>query len=266
MENHPVYGISAPEKGWVPSPSYLLRRKRVLKLLDPFPRGRLLEIGCGAGALLHDLSCMGFLVEAAEISSAALDVAHYINQNDPRVTIHHYIHRTWNREFNYILALEVLEHIDDDLSALEHWRGWLKPEGYLLISVPAHPERWNASDEWAGHIRRYDREGLRCILDKAGFEILHIECYGFPLANIIGPIRAQYHAKQLKRQSYIGNRDDQRADHSQRSGVERSMEKRLYPLQANWLGTKMIQLFCALQGIFLDTDLGNGFVVLCRKR
>jgi SAM-dependent methyltransferase len=266
MENHPVYGISAPEKGWVPSPSYLLRRKRVLNLLDPFPRGRLLEIGCGAGALLHDLSHMGFLVEATEISSAALDVAHYINQDDPRVTIHQYIQHKWDREFNYILALEVLEHIDDDLSALKQWRGWLKPEGYLLISVPAHPERWNYSDEWAGHHRRYDREGLKGILEKAGFEIVQMECYGFPLANIIGPIRARYHAKQLKRQLYTGNKDDQRADRSKRSGVERSVEKRLYPLQANWLGTKMMQLFCALQGIFLDTDLGNGFLVLCRKR
>lgn len=238
----------------------------MLNLLDPFPRGRLLEVGCGAGALLHDLSCMGFLVEAAEISPAALDVAHYINQNDPRVTIHQYIQHTWNREFNYILALEVLEHIDDDLSALKQWRGWLRPGGYLIISVPAHPHRWNASDVWAGHFRRYDREGLKGILEKAGFETVRMECYGFPLANVIRPIRARYHAKQLKRQSYIGNRDHQRADRSQRSGVERSVEKRLYPLQANWLGTKMMQLFCGLQVIFLDTDLGNGFVVLCKKR
>ena len=52
MEIHPVYGISFPERGWVPAPRYLLRRDRVLRLLARLPVGRLLEIGCGSGALL----------------------------------------------------------------------------------------------------------------------------------------------------------------------------------------------------------------------
>lgn len=267
MKKHPFHGISALEKGWAPAPRYLLRRNRVLNLLDLFPRGRLLEIGCGAGAMLHDLSCMGFVVEAVEISPAALDIAYYINQDNPRVTIQQNIQHHWERTFNYILAFEVLEHIEDDLSALKQWQSWLKPDGYLLISVPAHPERWNASDEWAGHFRRYERAGLRGKLEQAGFDIVKMESYGFPLANVIEPIRAYYHANQLKKQKlYLENKDEQRAAHSNRSGVERSLERRLYPLQDSWLGTMVINFFCALQGVFLNTDLGNGFLVLCKKR
>ena len=265
MENHPVYGISAPEKGWVPAPRYVLRRDRVLKLLEPLSRGRLLEIGCGAGALLYDLSSMGFFVEAVETSSAAREIARYINQGDAQVTIHPEIQNNWKETFDYILAFEVLEHIEDDISALREWRNCLKFCGYMLLSVPAHPERWNATDEWAGHLRRYERKRLKGILEQAGFDIVHLECYGFPLANLVEPFRALYRAPQLKQQLPNKSKHGQRA-HSDVSGIERSLEKRLYPLQASWLGTKAMQFFGRLQGMFSETDWGNGFLTLCKKK
>ena len=265
MIKHPVYGISAPEKGWVPAPRYLLRRERVLKLLGPLARGRLLEIGCGAGALLHDLSSMGFFVEAVETSSAAREIARYINQGDAQVTIHPEIQNNWKERFDYILAFEVLEHIKDDVSALREWWNCLKFCGYMLLSVPAHPERWNATDEWAGHLRRYERKGLKAILEQAGFDIVHLECYGFPLANLIEPFRALYHRRQLRRQKLSQN-DEYQGSKDDCSGIMRSLEKRLYPLQANFLGTKAMQFFCDLQVIFSDTDWGNGFLTLCKKK
>lgn len=265
MKNHPLYGISASEKGWVPSPRYLLRRNRILHFLETLPRGHLLEIGCGAGALLHDLSCMGFLVEAFEISSSALELAHYINKSIPRVTIHRNIQSDWVMKFNYILSFEVLEHIEDDLGALKIWNSWLRPDGFLLISVPAHPSRWNATDEWAGHLRRYERKNLKVLLEQSDFEIVRLECYGFPLGNIIEPIRALYHAKQLRSQLHDGNKYDQNA-RTGCSAVERNLEKKLFPIQDSWLGTKIIQFFCKIQNIFSDTNLGNGFLVLCKKR
>lgn len=264
MKNHSVYGISAPEKGWVPAPRYLLRRNRVLNLLDPFPRGHVLEIGCGAGALLHDLSCMEFRVEALETSPAALDVAHYINPNNPHVTIHQNVQHNWNRTFDYILAFEVLEHIEDDLGALQQWSNWLKHGGRLLLSVPAHPQRWNATDVWAGHYRRYERHSLNDVLRKAGFYIERIECYGFPLANIIEPIRALHHAKQLRSRSYRTSQE--RRVGSDLSGISRSLEMKLYPLQVCRLGVKIMKFFCFLQDIFAATDLGNGYLVLARKQ
>jgi len=265
MIKHPAYGISAPEKGWVPAPRYVLRRDRVLKLLEPLSRGRLLEIGCGAGALLYDLSSMGFSVEAVEISSRARDVATYINQNNSHVIIHRHFHHDWNESFDYILVLEVLEHIEDDIGALREWCGCLKSGGYMLVSVPAHPKRWNATDQWAGHLRRYERAELESILEQAGFHVLHTECYGFPLANLIEPFRALYHARQLKRRKSSHDNEYQ-SSHGDRSGIERSLETTLYPLQANWVGTKVMQLSCHVQGAFSETDWGNGFLTLCKKK
>lgn len=60
MYVHPVFGPVAPELGWVPAPRYLLRRSRVLRLLATVERGRLLEIGCGAGVLCQEVARLGF--------------------------------------------------------------------------------------------------------------------------------------------------------------------------------------------------------------
>lgn len=260
--NHPVYGISAPEKGWVPAPRYLMRRERILKILDPFPRGNLLEIGCGAGALLKDLSIRGFACSALETSNDALELARYINKDDPNVKLYHQPQDTWRLKFDYILAFEVLEHIRDDADTLKLWINWLKKDGRILISVPANPSKWNSTDVWAGHFRRYDRIGLMRLMENAGLSLEHFECYGFPLCNAIEPIRSHYHKKQLQRQAADVNEVGQ---HTRRSGVERTLETKLYPIQASWIGTKIMQLFFTLQDLFRTTDLGNGYLVLGRK-
>jgi 2-polyprenyl-3-methyl-5-hydroxy-6-metoxy-1,4-benzoquinol methylase len=265
LKYHPVYGISVPEKGWVPSPRYLLRRYRILHHFESFPRGNLLEIGCGAGALLHDLSSMGFIVEAFDISSSALEVAYYLNKFNSNVVIYNNIQKDWVLKFNYILSFEVLEHIEGDLDALKIWYSWLRSEGFLLLSVPAHPQRWNASDDWAGHLRRYERKELKMLIEQAGFELVRIECYGFPLANFTEQLRAVYHSKQLRKRLEKGNKYDQQI-YTCCSAIERNLEQKLYALQACWPFTRLMQFFCKIQHIFSDIDLGNGFLALCKKK
>jgi len=266
LNYHQFYGISAPEIGWVPAPRYSLRRQRVLRLLEPLPRGRLMEIGCGSGALLYDLSHLGFTCDALETSTAALEIARYVNDAEEIVRIHRHAQVDWGGAFDYVAAFEVLEHIEDDLGALRQWSKWLKHGGHLFLSVPAHSQRWNATDVWAGHFRRYERKGLKDLLRKAGFLIEHIECYGFPLANIIEPIRSLHHAKQLRSRSHEGSSRQQKSVGNELSGVSRSLEMKLYPIQTCCLGIKIMKFFCSLQDVFADTDLGNGYLVLARKQ
>ena len=87
MEFHPIYGLSIPERGWVPAPRYLMRRDRILKIMESLPGGRILEVGCGSGALLYDLSQMGFKCTGLETSPPALDIASYVHQNYADVEI-----------------------------------------------------------------------------------------------------------------------------------------------------------------------------------
>ena len=264
MNVHAVYGPSLPEAGWVPAPSYLLRRRRILAWLKDLPPGRYLEVGCGPGALVYELRARGFDCKALETSPEALEMARQLPGN---IEISRQEESDWVGTFDYLAAFEVLEHIENDRGTLDQWKRWLRPGGRLLISVPAHQRKWNASDVWAGHYRRYEREQLRALLVAAGFEIHRFESYGFPLANLIEPIRARYHARQLTGQPTAdGDSVGAKHERSRQSGVSRSLETRLYPLQESVIGVLAMRAAFALQRLFIGTDLGTGYLVLAKLR
>jgi SAM-dependent methyltransferase len=66
--------------------------------------------------------------------------------------------------FDLVCALDVIEHVDDDHLALWELSRVIKPGGILLISVPLHPSRWTAFDDFVGHKRRYEPRDLICKL------------------------------------------------------------------------------------------------------
>jgi SAM-dependent methyltransferase len=262
---HPVLGPALPDRGWVPAPRYLLRRDRVLRMMRHLPAGQLLEIGGGSGALLDELTRMGHLCQAIETSPEARALAGVMLQAYPNVQVHAAAQETWKGHFDYILTFEVLEHIEDDRAALLNWANWLKPGGHLLMSVPAHQRRWSASDVWAGHYRRYEREQLEELLRACGFEPLQTECYGFPLANMIAPVRNWMYGQDLRRQARAAVAAEDKASNTRRSGTERTVESRFYPLQASLLGTAIMRLNFALQSYFIKTEIGTGYLVLAQR-
>lgn len=266
MKHNRIYGVSAAEKGWVPSPSYLLRRNRVLKLIGEFPPGRLLEVGCGAGGLLNDLSDIGFNCEAYDSSPSAYELASYINNGNSNVKIFSEAQSGWDEAFDYCVALEVLEHIEDDMEALKRWIGWIKPGGRFLLSVPAHQKRWSDDDVWAGHYRRYERNGLIGLLEQAGFLVDYVESYGFPLSNVVDPVRVYYHSKELKRKGRSKSDDATVAAGTARSGTERPLESRLYPMLTSWFGRSTMLAAFFMQGLFSGTDLGTGYITVARRK
>jgi SAM-dependent methyltransferase len=71
----------------------------------------------------------------------------------------------------YALCQNVLEHIEDDLAALESIAAALRPDGELALLVPAHPALYGRLDRRFEHHRRYTRERLRTLLRRAGFEL-----------------------------------------------------------------------------------------------
>ncbi len=266
MEHHPVYGVSAPERGWVPAPRYLLRRDRILRFLRPLTKGRVLEIGCGAGALLNDLISLGFNCTALEPSADARDVAHYLTDSyGGEVQILEEADSSWNASFDYVMAFEVLEHIENERAILEQWLTWLKPGGYLLLSVPAHQKWWNATDTWAGHYRRYERDQLIRLLQQVGLTDIRIECYGVPLSNILEPVRAHYHARQLAADELPGGEEERKALRSKRSGVERPLEVKSYHWLTGWPGKWIMQAAFGLQKLFINSNWGTGYLALARR-
>ncbi|MGL4173627.1 MAG: class I SAM-dependent methyltransferase [Actinomycetota bacterium] len=70
-----------------------------------------------------------------------------------------------------VVAFDVLEHLEDDLTAAREVFRVLRPGGHFLVAVPADPRLWSAHDEAVGHVRRYTRQTLTAVLSEAGFEL-----------------------------------------------------------------------------------------------
>ena len=88
-------------------------------------------------------------------------------------------------EDNYadtIYSLNVLEHIQDDYSAIKILHKKLKPGGTLIIYVPAFQVLYSKMDRSVGHFRRYSKFDLCKKMKNAGFKVISIEyvdCLGF---------------------------------------------------------------------------------------
>ena len=80
--------------------------------------------------------------------------------------------------FDLVCALDIVEHVDDDAAALEELSRVARPGAPVLLSVPLHPELWNAFDDFVGHRRRYRPELLTEILGRHGLTIERSAVYG----------------------------------------------------------------------------------------
>ena len=82
-----------------------------------------------------------------------------------------------------IVSINVLEHIDDDRTAIANLVDALKPGGHLLLSVPALMLLYNDLDRLAGHCRRYSTTRLQEILDTLPVDIVRL-CYFNPIGGL----------------------------------------------------------------------------------
>ncbi|WP_409475725.1 class I SAM-dependent methyltransferase [Stenotrophomonas sp. Y-13] len=255
-------GIVMPEIGWTPPIRYLLRRNRILSALGTVPAGKLLEIGCGAGALLYDLARMGFVVQGLETSDEARATAEKIaRQCSQPHGIHPAPQPDWNGGFDLVCAFDVLEHIEDDHRALDQWLRWLAPHGRLVLSVPAHRARWGQGDVWAGHWRRYDRQDIQQLIQSHGLEIQHFECYGFPLANATEWLGNRIYRKLIQQR---GEKTKEQASAS--SGIDRRNYAPFSRLIASAPGRALMSTAFAIQSMTRNTDWGSGYLLVASRR
>ncbi len=81
--------------------------------------------------------------------------------------------------FNTVFALNIIEHVKDDERAIENCRKLLKPNGKLIILVPAYQKLFNNFDKELSHFRRYRISNVNSLLKRNGFEILHSQYFNF---------------------------------------------------------------------------------------
>lgn len=264
MNYHREIGICAKALDWVPSPTFILRRAAILDVIDRWPVGRALEVGCGAGAITYELAQRGFECAAVETSPQAFALAQQLLAHTPQVNLSQTLPTA--PRFDYLLSFEVLEHIQDDSAALCSWVALLRPGGACLLSVPAHRAKWNVTDQAAGHFRRYDRADIEQLAHQAGLIDVQITSYGWPFSWAIEKLRLWVRARQLRRQGInpqhivLGD-----SGYTQASGVQRSAELTLFPIYGSWLGRKLWCLAGRIQRFFYRGDRGVSFMVSARK-
>lgn len=80
--------------------------------------------------------------------------------------------------FDLVCALDIVEHVDDEDGALSEISRVAKYGATLLVSVPLHPTRWTAFDDFVGHRRRYEPERLLQKLSEYHFVIERSAVFG----------------------------------------------------------------------------------------
>lgn len=76
-------------------------------------------------------------------------------------------------DFDSVLCLNVLEHIDDDVGALRRMGQLLRPGGRVIVLAPALPVLFGQMDRAMGHLRRYTLRSLKRAFSAAGLKPVH---------------------------------------------------------------------------------------------
>jgi len=153
---------------------------------------RILDIGCGTGAVAVDFGRYGWLC-ASDRSVDALAFAR--SRGATTVTASDAAILPFRSEsFDLVLAFDIIEHVDDDDAMVAELARVLRPGGAVAIHVPAWPSLWSRHDEVLEHRRRYTRRSLTSLLERSP---LSIEYLGWASAAIFLPAIAMRWARRV---------------------------------------------------------------------
>jgi SAM-dependent methyltransferase len=76
-----------------------------------------------------------------------------------------------DREFEAVLAFEVVEHVEEDEALLAEMARVTRPGGLLILSTPVHRSMWSPLDEACGHVRRDEPDTVFGKVTEAGYEV-----------------------------------------------------------------------------------------------
>ncbi|HEV8487937.1 MAG TPA: class I SAM-dependent methyltransferase [Blastocatellia bacterium] len=161
----------------------------IFEQFRPYVGRRVLDVGCAIGNITQYLLDREFVcgidvVEefTAEIRKRFADRPNFkaalFDIADPAVT------SLASENIDSIISVNVLEHVEDDLQALENINRILKPGGKLLLLVPALQWLYGTMDAADNHYRRYNKRRLRERISASGFSVERV--YYMNLIGIVG--------------------------------------------------------------------------------
>jgi SAM-dependent methyltransferase len=199
----------------------------------------ILDIGCGTGATLDALQNFG---RAQGIDLSFLPLTFSRRRGHQRVICASATALPLaDQTFDLVTALDVIEHIDDDLAGLREICRVLKPGAPAVFFVPAFMALWGPSDVQLGHFRRYRQASFRAVIEQAG---LRVEKISYANTGLFVPI-------------WLGRRI------MTILGQTEAAELRMnHP----WINRLLARIFGVEAGWLLDHRLPFGVSILCVAR
>lgn len=171
MQQH-TYGIMDEVEG---SHWWFVGRRAILetflkKIVENLGRSEIsiLDVGCGTGANLEMLKQFGD-AEGVDISDDAIEFC-----RKKGLKVQKGLAETMpfeNETFDVTTALDVIEHLDDDVAGLKEMFRVTKRGGYSLFFVPAFMWLWGVQDDISHHRIRYTRQQIVERVEKAGYQV-----------------------------------------------------------------------------------------------
>ena len=159
------------------APNYLAW---VAELCDRYLGHRVLEVGAGLGAVTAHYE-QGHDVVANDLSPSCVQALRERFADHPNVRVDDSDLRVLDLQerFDSVLMVNVLEHIADDVEALQGLSQLLVPGGNVVVYVPALNWLYGPNDKKVGHYRRYSVWRLREVFREAGLEPVELRWVNF---------------------------------------------------------------------------------------
>lgn len=172
--------------------------KRYNEWLDEFEvyreTGNILDVGCGSGFFLEEAKKRGWHVYGTEFSDELVAICRSKSISMSQGSLNE---RTFdNLQFDVVISIEVLEHINNPVEEMQHIRRLLRPGGLFYCTTPNFNgisrywlgDKYNIID-WPEHLGYFTAGTLRKLMNDSGFVTVRIETTGFSFTRFRGSLR-----------------------------------------------------------------------------
>lgn len=241
-------------------PRYLLREYVVKRLLKGLPRGRFLEIGYGEGNMLVTLASLGYWGDGYDFSGSAVEYAKRLLAKKGIRNIRLLDELDTTDRYDYILFFEVIGYWKNPAHEISCLMNCLSPNGRLIFSF-TNKRSLGYAEKATGNMQCFTRSEIIKLVEKdVGLAVECIWNYGFPLANFLKPV---LNLLYLIKSRFGRSNGKTRVNVKQSGLATRFFSVKLASILLNPV---TIYPFAQLQSFFKNTDLGNGYIVILKKR
>jgi len=161
----------------------ILRSNRIM------PPATVLDVGCGWGVNLLALESAGYTAIGLDSSRQILERIDCPNRRLIEADLTQELPKD-RVSAKAILALDVIEHMDDDRDFLRRVAKLLLPSGVAVVSAPARPDLFSEFDRIQGHRRRYLPDSLRAAFVDSGLRVSQLFWWGAWMVPVLRRMRS----------------------------------------------------------------------------